>query len=185
MTWYSFNEEFAVVILLFVCLFALVYPSSGFPLQLSGYHNCFFPFNPLIPKWLECSFSSLYHLWIKHWRYKNGGNDHWLEKLWIFSTNSPCQHLRKCMKTVWRIWTLMLERKGFISFRTDIQLVLFSLFKTGYCKRRTTSRHCCVFPFIYKGRRYNSCTRTRHSRRWCAITPNYDRDKKWGNCVSK
>ncbi|CAH3116462.1 unnamed protein product, partial [Pocillopora meandrina] len=55
----------------------------------------------------------------------------------------------------------------------------------GYCKKRTTSRHCCVFPFIYKGRRYNSCTRTRHSRRWCAITPNYDRDKKWGNCVSK
>ncbi|CAH3116452.1 unnamed protein product [Pocillopora meandrina] len=56
---------------------------------------------------------------------------------------------------------------------------------TGSCRRRTTSRYCCAFPFIYRGRRYNSCTRRRHNRPWCALTPNYDRDKKWGNCARR
>ncbi|XP_020631489.1 uncharacterized protein LOC110068454 [Orbicella faveolata] len=56
---------------------------------------------------------------------------------------------------------------------------------TGSCRRRTTSRYCCSFPFIYKGRRYNSCTRRNHNRPWCALTPNYDRDKKWGNCARR
>ncbi|XP_015775212.1 PREDICTED: uncharacterized protein LOC107353382, partial [Acropora digitifera] len=55
----------------------------------------------------------------------------------------------------------------------------------GTCRRRTTSRYCCRFPFIYKGRRYNSCTRKNHKRPWCAMTPNYDRDKKWGNCAKR
>ncbi|CAH3194779.1 unnamed protein product [Porites evermanni] len=55
----------------------------------------------------------------------------------------------------------------------------------GICRRRTTTRYCCAFPFVYKGRRYNSCTRRRHSRPWCALTPNYDRDKKWGNCARR
>ncbi|XP_020631488.1 uncharacterized protein LOC110068453 [Orbicella faveolata] len=53
----------------------------------------------------------------------------------------------------------------------------------GSCGRRATNGYCCRFPFIYKGRRYNSCTRRNHNRPWCALTPNYDRDKKWGNCV--
>ncbi|EDO45369.1 predicted protein, partial [Nematostella vectensis] len=34
--------------------------------------------------------------------------------------------------------------------------------------------NCCVFPFVYRGKRFNSCTRARHNRPWCAITPNYD-----------
>ena len=62
--------------------------------------------------------------------------------------------------------------------------VLFCDF-TGTCRKRTTSRYCCRFPFIYRGRRYNSCTRTRHNRPWCSLTPNYDRDKKWGNCAKR
>ena len=59
------------------------------------------------------------------------------------------------------------------------------LFLSGSCRRRTTSRYCCAFPFIYKGRRYNSCTRRKHNRPWCATTPNYDRDRQWGNCGGK
>ena len=66
----------------------------------------------------------------------------------------------------------------------DFFYVNWHIFIAGSCRRRTTSRYCCAFPFIYKGRRYNSCTRTRHNRPWCALTPNYDRDKKWGNCAS-
>ena len=67
-----------------------------------------------------------------------------------------------------------------------IKLINFFLdFFSGSCRKRTTSRYCCIFPFIYKGRRYNRCTRKNHNRPWCAITPNYDRDRKWGNCAGK
>ena len=64
---------------------------------------------------------------------------------------------------------------------------VFTLFllQTGRCRQRTTSRYCCRFPFIYKGRRYNRCTKKNHNRPWCAMTSNYDRDKKWGNCAGK
>ena len=56
---------------------------------------------------------------------------------------------------------------------------------TGSCGAKTTSRYCCSLPFIYKGRRYNSCTRRNHNRPWCSLTPNFDRDKTWANCASK
>jgi len=59
------------------------------------------------------------------------------------------------------------------------------IFLTGSCGAKTTSKYCCSLPFIYKGRRYNSCTRRKHNQPWCALTPNYDRDKKWANCASK
>ena len=41
----------------------------------------------------------------------------------------------------------------------------------------------CVFPFRFKGVLYTSCTMNDHKRLWCATTANYDRDKKWGNCM--
>lgn len=58
-------------------------------------------------------------------------------------------------------------------------------YSLGTCATRTRSNFCCVFPFIYKGRRYSSCTRI-NSRKgpWCATTPNYDADKLWGYCPS-
>eukprot|EP00794_Sanderia_malayensis_P017044 gene17044-18759_t len=41
----------------------------------------------------------------------------------------------------------------------------------------------CVFPFVYRGRNYTSCTRAGHTRQWCATTKNYPADGKWGNCA--
>ena len=61
----------------------------------------------------------------------------------------------------------------------------FFLLSKGTCRKRTTSNYCCVFPFIYKGRRYHSCTTKNSKLAWCALTPNYDRDKKFGYCTSK
>uniref|UniRef100_A0A8C4RS24 Fibronectin type-II domain-containing protein n=1 Tax=Erpetoichthys calabaricus TaxID=27687 RepID=A0A8C4RS24_ERPCA len=43
----------------------------------------------------------------------------------------------------------------------------------------------CVFPFIYKGQIYNSCTMTDYSIPWCATTSNYDKDFLWTTCSSK
>ena len=53
---------------------------------------------------------------------------------------------------------------------------------TGSCKTRSTNGNCCVFPFIYRGKRYNRCTRANSRRLWCANTPNYDTDKMFGYC---
>uniref|UniRef100_A0A670ZKB3 Fibronectin type-II domain-containing protein n=1 Tax=Pseudonaja textilis TaxID=8673 RepID=A0A670ZKB3_PSETE len=44
--------------------------------------------------------------------------------------------------------------------------------------------HKCVFPFIYNGKSYNSCTRDgrEDGKLWCAITENYDSGLKWRLC---
>lgn len=52
----------------------------------------------------------------------------------------------------------------------------------GFCRARSSTGNCCIFPFIYRGRRYNRCTRVRSKRPWCALTPNYDKDKLFGYC---
>ena len=43
----------------------------------------------------------------------------------------------------------------------------------------------CVFPFIYKKKKYYSCIvspEISRSRDWCATTGNFDVNKKWGYC---
>ena len=53
-------------------------------------------------------------------------------------------------------------------------------FFTGSCRTRTTRGDCCVFPFIYRNRRYNRPTRINAKRPWCSLTSNYDKDKLFG-----
>ncbi|XP_039213795.1 seminal plasma protein PDC-109-like [Crotalus tigris] len=46
--------------------------------------------------------------------------------------------------------------------------------------------HSCVFPFIYQGKSYSSCTEVdslNHS--WCATTSNYDKSPQWKYCAIK
>ncbi|KAL9958384.1 hypothetical protein ACROYT_G035390 [Oculina patagonica] len=43
---------------------------------------------------------------------------------------------------------------------------------------------CCVLPFEYKGKSYNSCTRTEHDKLWCALDAEYQRTR-WANCVGE
>ena len=61
-------------------------------------------------------------------------------------------------------------------------LIFFSCCFSGSCPMQTTRKNCCVFPFIYRRRRYTSCTRVKSKRPWCATTSNYDKDKMWGYC---
>ena len=54
---------------------------------------------------------------------------------------------------------------------------------TDVCStQRTEDNHCCVFPYVFNGTSFNSCTTVNASRKWCATTANYDRDKQWGVC---
>ncbi|XP_040009672.1 matrix metalloproteinase-9 [Xiphias gladius] len=45
----------------------------------------------------------------------------------------------------------------------------------------------CVFPFVFLGNEYDSCTTEGRSDgyRWCATTDNFDKDKKYGFCPSR
>uniref|UniRef100_A0A8C3JB46 Matrix metallopeptidase 9 n=1 Tax=Calidris pygmaea TaxID=425635 RepID=A0A8C3JB46_9CHAR len=45
----------------------------------------------------------------------------------------------------------------------------------------------CVFPFIFDGTSYNTCTTDGRSDgyRWCATTANFDQDKKYGFCPNR
>ncbi|PFX26880.1 Delta-like protein 1 [Stylophora pistillata] len=42
---------------------------------------------------------------------------------------------------------------------------------------------CCVFPFEYGGKTYNSCTKVAHSRLWCSFDKVYK--GQWANCVDE
>ncbi|XP_066092876.1 matrix metalloproteinase-9 [Saccopteryx bilineata] len=62
----------------------------------------------------------------------------------------------------------------------------------GFCPTRVDSTvtggnsagETCVFPFIFLGEEYSTCTKEGRSdgRLWCATTSNFDSDKKWGFC---
>ena len=60
-----------------------------------------------------------------------------------------------------------------------------------YCKKESCSStltekgESCAFPFKYKEKTYHSCTLVDSPKLWCAITQNYDTDKKWGYCYVK
>lgn len=43
----------------------------------------------------------------------------------------------------------------------------------------------CYYPFIYKGKSYYTCIVVDYDSRkpWCATSPDYDRDRKWGECI--
>ncbi|CAM4688908.1 unnamed protein product, partial [Lepidochelys olivacea] len=57
--------------------------------------------------------------------------------------------------------------------------------KWRYCSTAESSPG--VFPFIYKGKTYHSCTAVddQMGRPWCATTPNYNKDHYWRFCLSE
>ena len=54
-----------------------------------------------------------------------------------------------------------------------------------FCLAVTYGGVSCVFPFIYLGEKFYSCTEKDGRSKWCATTDNYDRDKRYGHCSRK
>lgn len=50
------------------------------------------------------------------------------------------------------------------------------------CTVKTKDDECCVFPFTYGGERIFTCASYSFGRKWCALTSDYDKDRKWGQC---
>lgn len=48
--------------------------------------------------------------------------------------------------------------------------------------KKTDNRHgrCCVFPFVYGGKKYESCTKVAHDKLWCSLDKVYK--GHWANC---
>ncbi|KAM3820773.1 epididymal sperm-binding protein 1-like [Vipera latastei] len=65
-------------------------------------------------------------------------------------------------------------------------IIAFILFSTLLQALLAAVPPPCVFPFIYKGETYNSCTKVANDNRpWCATTPNYDISPQWKNCATE
>lgn len=47
---------------------------------------------------------------------------------------------------------------------------------------KTKDNKCCVFPFVYRGKTYDSCVKARANSMWCSLSPSYDDDKRYGYC---
>ena len=72
------------------------------------------------------------------------------------------------------------------SFRNTPNLWFWVIcFADPACPVITLEEECCVFPFIYEGKTYYSCTTKNHDRLWCSLTANYDENKQWDNCDSE
>ena len=59
---------------------------------------------------------------------------------------------------------------------------LFWLFACLTAPVMTTEGRTCVFPFVYQGVAYDSCSNANHDRPWCAYNTNYV-SGEWGNCL--
>ncbi|XP_073240998.1 uncharacterized protein [Porites lutea] len=76
-------------------------------------------------------------------------------------------------------FALLLE----ISFFTILQKGCGDTAVTCGRTRRTVSNKCCVFPFTYEGKQYDTCIWGGQSTSyWCATTDNFDRDEQWDIC---
>ncbi|XP_054849700.1 fibronectin-like [Eublepharis macularius] len=61
--------------------------------------------------------------------------------------------------------------------------------KWSYCadtRLAANAHRLCMFPFVYNGKFYSSCTShgTSSGKLWCSLTSNYDEDFKWDYCDS-
>ncbi|KAM8847361.1 cation-independent mannose-6-phosphate receptor [Synchiropus picturatus] len=71
-----------------------------------------------------------------------------------------------------------------MGYQHENQAVLMQYGGGDLCPPKTSDGDVCVFPFTMMKKTYTECTtegRT-EGRMWCATTPNYDTDQKWGFC---
>ena len=71
-----------------------------------------------------------------------------------------------------------------ISFRSALHFFFLISGKFSMTVVSTTNGKRCAFPFVYKRKRYNSCTTVgTNGKPWCSTTKKYR--GKWGYCKRK
>lgn len=87
---------------------------------------------------------------------------------------------RKCGIYDFSYWLKSLQK----NYPLYNKMFRFSSPAPAECKTwPTKDGGCCVFPFLYQGRRHDSCVFD--GQLWCAITENYDIDKMGGFCAGE
>ena len=79
------------------------------------------------------------------------------------------------------------SRKSIVTYSKVTFILLFFPVdcESGHDTHGGNSRgECCVFPFLYKDTLYHSCTENDSQSKWCATTPDFNRDEKWGLCFN-
>uniref|UniRef100_A0A8C4YRY5 Insulin like growth factor 2 receptor n=1 Tax=Gopherus evgoodei TaxID=1825980 RepID=A0A8C4YRY5_9SAUR len=69
-----------------------------------------------------------------------------------------------------------------MDYRHQDETVILQYTGGDRCPPVTEKGELCVFPFKYKGKRYEDCIVDEEKRRWCATTNDYDKDGKRGFC---
>ncbi|KAM9704645.1 cation-independent mannose-6-phosphate receptor [Menidia menidia] len=71
-----------------------------------------------------------------------------------------------------------------MDFKHEEQAVLMQYGGGDPCPTVTTEDELCVFPFTFMDQSYKECTTDGRTdgKKWCATTPTYDTDRKWGFC---
>ena len=109
------------------------------------------------------------------------------------STNTPCvfpfkyddEYHYQCVDDSWGLWCGTTSDYDGDGERTNCTIP-----GTGYsnsfpaCSATTHPTKRCVFPFIFNGKSYHTCTdKQNNGQLWCATTSNYDLDRQWTSCT--
>ncbi|KAL9967398.1 hypothetical protein ACROYT_G025615 [Oculina patagonica] len=92
-------------------------------------------------------------------------------------TNNPCQNAGTCTVTGDDTYSCQCP-DGFEGNNCETRIPCPPGKKTDNAEGR-----CCVFPFVYGGVSYDSCTKVNHNRLWCSFTAVYS--GQWANCVDE
>uniref|UniRef100_A0A4W4G3A2 Insulin-like growth factor 2 receptor n=1 Tax=Electrophorus electricus TaxID=8005 RepID=A0A4W4G3A2_ELEEL len=99
-------------------------------------------------------------------------------------TDEACRNSPVCLFSGSSVSSFGISKAMNLNYKWEEQAVIMQYGGGDSCPPVTVDGDVCVFPFINMGKSYSECLPKAGSngRKWCAITSNYDKDRKWGFC---
>ncbi|XP_038598480.1 LOW QUALITY PROTEIN: cation-independent mannose-6-phosphate receptor [Tachyglossus aculeatus] len=99
-----------------------------------------------------------------------------------YRPQGTCRDGAVCLASDQRGWSFGKLNSMTLDYSRQDETVILRYTDGDPCSPETEDGDTCVFPFTYNGKSYEECTAEGRTKAWCATTPNYDRDHKWGFC---